>query len=130
MIAGYFIFNGSHQARDCLKREKLNAMVAENDKGRSDEEVPSRVNPLQLLNALSAGGTSKGMSYEQVKMNGNGVEAMLDIGVTYNFVYECMVQQLGLKVSKCLNKIKVVNLEAKPVSRIAFGVRFKVSEWT
>ena len=40
------------------------------------------MNPLQLLNALSAGGTSKGMSYEQVKMNGNGVEAMLDTGAT------------------------------------------------
>ena len=42
-------------------------------------------------------------------MNENGVETMLDTGATHNFVYERMVQQLGLKVSKCPSKIKVVN---------------------
>ena len=42
-------------------------------------------------------------------MNGNGVEAMLDIGATHNFVDESIVQQLGLKVSKCPSKIKAVN---------------------
>ena len=52
--AGCFICNGPHRARDCLKREKLNAIVAEDGSGQSDEEVPSRMNPLQLLNALSA----------------------------------------------------------------------------
>ena len=54
-------------------------MVTEDEKGQSDEEVPSRVNPLQLLNALSAGGNSKG------EMNGNKVEAMLDTSATHNF---------------------------------------------
>ena len=79
MNAGYFICNGPHRAKDCPKPEKLNAMVAEDEKGQSDEEVPSRVNPLQLLNALSAGGNSKG------EMNGNKVEAMLDTSATHNF---------------------------------------------
>ena len=32
-------------------------MVAEDGGGQFDEEVPSRVNPLQLLNALCVGGT-------------------------------------------------------------------------
>ena len=105
-------------------------MVAEDERGQSDEEVPNRVNPLQLLNALSAGGNSKGLSYVQVEMNGNGAEAMLDTGATHKFVDESMVQQLGLKVSKCPSKIKAVNSEAKLVSGIAFGVRFKVGEWT
>ena len=67
--AGYFICNGPHRAKDCPKPEKLNAMVAEDERGQSDEEVPNRVNPLQLLNALSAGGNSKGLSYVQVEMN-------------------------------------------------------------
>ena len=40
-----------------------------------------------------------------------------------------MVQQLGLKVSKCPSKIKAVNSEANPVSRISIGVKFKVGEW-
>lgn len=55
---------------------------------------------------------------------------MLNSGVIHNFVDERMVQQLVLKVSKCPNKIKVVNSKAKPVSGISFGVRFKVGEWT
>jgi len=106
----------------CPKREKLNAMVS--------EEILSHVNPLQLPNALSEGGTSKGLSYVQVEMNGNGAEAMLDIGATHNFVDEYMVQQLGLKVIKCPSKIKAVNSEAKPFFGIAFVVKFKVGEWT
>ena len=104
-------------------------MVADDEKGQSDEEVPSKVNPLQLLNALSARGNFKGLSYVQVEKNGNGAEAMLDIGATHNFFDESMVQWLGLKVSKCPSKIKAVNSEAKPLSGIAFGVKFKVGEW-
>ena len=41
-----------------------------------------------------------------------------------------MVQQLSLKVSKCPSKIKAVNSKAKPILRIAFGVKFKVGKWT
>ena len=88
------------------------------------------MNPLQLLNALSVGGNSKGLSYVQVEMNGNGAEAMLDTSVTHNFVDESMVQQFGLNVSKCPSKINAVNSEAKPISGIAFGVRFMVGKWT
>ena len=67
-------------------------MVAEYKRGQSDEEISSKVNHLQLLNALSAGGNSKGLSFVQVEMNGNGVEAMLDTGATHNFFDESMVQ--------------------------------------
>ena len=127
---GCFICNGSHRARDCPKHEKLNAIVAENGSGQSDEEVPSRMNPLQLLNALSAGGNSRGLSYVQVEMNENGAESMLDSSATHNFVADRMIQRLGLKVSKCPSKIKTVNLEAKLVLGIVYGVKFKVGKWT
>ena len=43
--AGCFICNGPYRARNCPKHEKLNAMVVEDDRGQSNEEVPSRVNP-------------------------------------------------------------------------------------
>ena len=66
-------------------------MVAEDERGQTYEEVPSKVNPLQLINALSVGGNSKGLSYVQVEMNGNGAEAMLDTSATQNFVDESMV---------------------------------------
>ena len=52
--AGCFICNGPHHARNCPEREKFNAMVAEDGGGQFDDEVPSKVNPLQLLNALRA----------------------------------------------------------------------------
>ena len=45
------------------KCEKFNVIVAEDDRGQFDEEVPSHVNLLQLLNTLSVGGNSKGLSY-------------------------------------------------------------------
>ena len=63
-------------------------MVAEDDNGQLDEEVPSRVNPLQLLNVLSARDTSKGLSYVQVEINRNRAKAMLNIGATHNFVVD------------------------------------------
>jgi len=59
--AGCFICNGPYRARDYPKLEKLNAMVAEDGGGQFDEEFPSRVNPLQLLIVLRAGGTSRGL---------------------------------------------------------------------
>ena len=66
-------------------------MVVEDEREQTDEEVPSKVNPLQSLNAISVGGNSKGLSYVQVEMNGNGAEAMLDTSATHNFVDESMV---------------------------------------
>ena len=44
------------------------------------------MNSLQLLNALSVEGTSKGLSYVQVEKYRNRAEVMLDTGATHNFV--------------------------------------------
>ena len=62
-------------------------------------------------------------------MNENGAEGMLDSGAAHNFVADRMIQQHGLKVSKCPSKIKAVNSEAKLVLGIAYRVKFKVDEW-
>ena len=128
--AGNFICNGPHCARDYPKCKKLNATVAKDGGGQSDEEGPNKVKPLQLLNALRARGTSKGLSYGQVEMNENGAEDMLNSGATHNFVAHRMVQRLSLKVSKCPSKIKVVNSKEKPVLGIALGVNFNEGKWT
>ena len=49
--SGCFICDGPHRARDCPKKEKLNALIAE-DGEDSGIEVPTRANPFQLLNAM------------------------------------------------------------------------------
>ena len=46
--SGCFICQGPHRARECPKKEKLNALVAANEQG----EVPVRVNPMQLLGGV------------------------------------------------------------------------------
>lgn len=48
---GCFICDRPHRERDCLKLEKLAALVTKED---SDSDSPPRVNPLQLLEALQA----------------------------------------------------------------------------
>ena len=47
---GCFLCDGPHYARDCPKKEKLGALCAEDEAEPS--EAPTRMNPLQLLNAL------------------------------------------------------------------------------
>ena len=49
--SGCYICYGPHRARDCQKKEKPNAIIAE-DRENSGSEVPTRANPLQLLNDI------------------------------------------------------------------------------
>ena len=50
--SGCFACSSPHRARDCPKWEKLTALVAESG-DNNDDDYPTRVNPLQLLNAMS-----------------------------------------------------------------------------
>ena len=75
---GCFICNGPHRAKDCPKSEKLSALVTVDDKASTDSYSPSRVNPLQLLNAI--GGENllhKTLMHVQVLINGIRVKAMV-----------------------------------------------------
>lgn len=50
---GCFICDGPHRAKDCPKRDKINAMVKKTEVALSVAEAStSRMNPLQLMNAL------------------------------------------------------------------------------
>ncbi|GAV78384.1 hypothetical protein CFOL_v3_21852 [Cephalotus follicularis] len=53
--SGCFICEGPHRARDCPRRGALNAMIAQGENGgNAYSEAPTRVAPLQLINALRA----------------------------------------------------------------------------
>ena len=51
--SGCYICDGPHRARDCPKKEKLNAIMAE-DGEDNGVEGPIKSNHLQLLNAIRA----------------------------------------------------------------------------
>ncbi|KAL0336607.1 UNVERIFIED_CONTAM: Retrovirus-related Pol polyprotein from transposon.6 [Sesamum radiatum] len=55
--------------------------------------------------------------------------AMLDSGATHNFVADREIQKLGLTLAQHSSRIKVVNLEAKPIQGVAC-VELKVRVWT
>ncbi|KAG8371595.1 hypothetical protein BUALT_Bualt13G0104300 [Buddleja alternifolia] len=85
---GCFICGGDHRMRDCPKRSKLNALMAEDDDSGKDV-APSRVNPLQLLSAIQRKSPNhKGLMYVKISVNGKVVMAMIDTGATHNFVAE------------------------------------------
>ena len=110
---GCFICNGPHRAKDCLKREKLSALVTADDKASTDSDSPSRVNPLQLLNVISGENQpQKTLMHVQVLLNGIQVNAMVDSGATHNFVATSEASRLDLKLVDDDSRIKAVNSKA------------------
>lgn len=128
--AGCFICQGPHRARDCPKKEKLNALVTEEEETDSDGG-PSRVNPLQLLNAIKAesDGPQKGLMYVKTLINKKVVYAMVDTGASHNFIAKRMAKSLGLTVSQHSSRIKAVNSQAQPVLGMANSVEVRIGDW-
>ena len=130
--SGCFLCDGPHRARDCPRREKLSALIAQDgsDDEADDARANLRVNPLQLVNAITTENPSsfKGLMYLKVMVNGHAVQAMLDTGATNNFVSQRLVGSLGLTVSKCSSKIKAVNSGAQPIQGTAHSL-LKVGRW-
>ncbi|KAK9148304.1 hypothetical protein Scep_007061 [Stephania cephalantha] len=120
---GCFICNGPHRARDCPKKEKLSALIAE------DEGQP-RMNPLQLLNAIQQAKTSpsEGLMYVDAEVNKKRVLAMVDSGATHSFVADHMVGKLGLDLVEN-STMKAMNSEAKRIQGMATDVNLKVGSW-
>ncbi|CAI9756164.1 unnamed protein product [Fraxinus pennsylvanica] len=92
-FSGCFIRNGLDRAKDCPKREKLNALRLEGSDDSSDE-APTRVNPLQLVNAITT--LQRGLMYVQVTIDGTEVLGMMDTGATNNFISSRIVEKMGL----------------------------------
>lgn len=89
------------------------------DASTSSEEAPSLVNPLQLmLNALKEE-SPMGLINIPIKVKECEAIAMVDMGASHNIVRERVAKNLGLKLSKSLIKIKVVNFETKPIAGVA-----------
>ncbi|GAV63450.1 gag-asp_proteas domain-containing protein, partial [Cephalotus follicularis] len=127
--SGFFICEGPHRARDCPKRRKLNAMVAQSDSGgTTDSESPTRVAPLQLINALRTVPPS-GMLYAHMMVQGQQVSTMVDTGATHSFLAERIVTRLSLRMDKHTNRIKAVNSQAQAVVGMVHGVQIATGDW-
>ena len=89
---------------------------------------------MQLLNALKIKQAkkqpqSKGLMYVEVNINGMSAKAMIDIGVTHNFVSKEEARRLKLQTSKEAGWLKAVNSAAKPSQGVARGVTMNIGSW-
>lgn len=98
--SGCFTCQRPHRARDCPKKEKLNPLVIEEDNSDSDGG-PSRVNPLQLVNAIKTenGDAQKDLMYATTLINGKTVPAMMDTGASHNFIAKRQVPLVDAKLT-------------------------------
>ena len=90
-------------------REKLNARREESQK------EPTRINPLQMMNAVHIKEAVKSSSllYVPIVIYGHNVMAMVDIGATHNFVPDWTVEFLSLGSGAITSRVKAVNSEAQ-----------------
>ncbi|KAG6515103.1 hypothetical protein ZIOFF_025488 [Zingiber officinale] len=112
---GCFLCNDPHFAKDCPKREKLNALLL-GDKGE-DYEHEDMVRAHSLLLHIS------------VMLNRRSAYAMVDTGATHTFVSAKLLQDYRLSVSKCSKYIKLVNAKAQAVVGMAYNVPLTVGTW-
>ncbi|XP_038979221.1 uncharacterized protein LOC120109561 [Phoenix dactylifera] len=129
-----FICGGPHHARVCPKKGVLTALVSQSSDASASPEEPStsRVNPLQLVNAIAAERISpsySGLMYLEAKVNGKTARAMLDTGATNNFISQREAAQLELQIADSSSKIKAVNSGAMPV-HVSAKVQLTFGPWT
>ena len=86
--------------------------------------------PLGALNCQQPTFTKKGLMYVSAKINGQSVRALLDTGVTHNFVSVDEAKRLGLKATQEEGTMKAVNSLAKPITGIAQGVHIILGTWS
>ncbi|KAK9166643.1 hypothetical protein Scep_001834 [Stephania cephalantha] len=120
---GCFICDGPHLAKDCPKREKLNAIVAD------EQEV--RMNPLQLLNTMQVhkAGTSVGLMFVETQINNQTVKVLIDSGATHSMIAVNLALKLGLKLAESASMVKAVNSEPKKAAGVALDVDIRIDSW-
>ncbi|KAK9151489.1 hypothetical protein Syun_009798 [Stephania yunnanensis] len=120
---GCFICDGPHVAKDCPKREKLNAIVVD------EQEV--RMNPLQLINTVQGhkAGASVGLMFVEAQVNHQRVKVLIDTGATHSMIAVNLARKLGLKLAESASMVKAVNSEPKKAAGVALDVDIRIGAW-
>ncbi|XP_047335399.1 uncharacterized protein LOC124938921 [Impatiens glandulifera] len=117
------------KGKECPQRGRVSAIQSQEEE---QDDVPSRVNPLQMLGAMQAGAhvphKARGLMYVKIKINGKEVMAMVDTDATHNFVADREISKLGLEIAQHRSKMKAVNLEAQPVKGQA-TTELQIGSW-
>ena len=116
---------------ECPKRNKLSALIQEEERPKREER---RMGSLQLLNAIKAKvevpkTERKGRMYVMTKVNGLETRALVDTGASHNFIEVDEAKRLGIQYEKERGWLKAVNCEAKPIFGVARGVKICFGEW-
>jgi len=149
--AGCFICDGPHYARECPKKERLNAILM----GDSEqEEAVTHINPIRVMNCLIAEmqdsvaesslvetdlaridvlrqgklGVGNALMYVKIRVNDREIVAMLDSGAN-TFVADRLVTQVGLQLSNSQTSMKAVNAKAQRILGMAYGVLVVLDKW-
>nr|GEY53000.1 uncharacterized protein [Tanacetum cinerariifolium] len=128
---GCFICDGPHRAQDWPKKACLNGMSAHKDEDASND---GSMGSMRILNAIKEKTEvpkviGKGLQYVEATINGVKVCALVDSGVTHNFVAVDEAERLGINATKGSGTIKAVNLPAKPIHGVAKDAQAKIGEW-
>ncbi|XP_061956833.1 uncharacterized protein LOC133678522 [Populus nigra] len=123
--SGCFICGGPHYARECPKKERLNAILV----GESEqEEAVTHINPMRVLNCLIAEMQDSVAESSLVETNLARIDVLrqgkLGAGDTL-----MLVTQLGLRLSNSQTSMKAVNAKAQRILGMAYGVPVVLDKW-
>ncbi|KAL8143493.1 LOW QUALITY PROTEIN: hypothetical protein V2J09_016525 [Rumex salicifolius] len=115
--------------KDCPRCGKLLAFQEGLEESQSTDDEQGRMGCLQLLGAVQkeAGQTQRGLMFMEIRIVGRSVDALIDTGATHNFMRPDLAKNLGLKLAKGTESIKMVNSEAQPIPQV---VPVEIGTWT
>nr|KAJ0228187.1 hypothetical protein LSAT_V11C100024200 [Lactuca sativa] len=113
-----------HMSKDCWSKKKF----VESNVVTSKKEVEDEWDDKALF-AIEENKTKIGrLMFVEAKVNGGYTKALVDIDASHNFLVEDEARKLGIKYTKNISWLKVVNSLSKPIIGVAYGVPFKIAE--
>ncbi|KAK3016633.1 hypothetical protein RJ639_006022 [Escallonia herrerae] len=93
------------------------------------EESLTEEKPKDMPSKKKSDVPAKGLMYVDIKVNGKAIRAMVDTGVTHNYISSTEVERLGLTLEKGCRGVKAINSVAQPVAGIARSVLIKIGQY-